>query len=183
MAFDGQFWDGFDSYGPTGFQPYAAGVEDVRSTLFAGEWTSALAWGLGVEDVTCTVVDSLFGPGQGLRVAWTGNASIFGIGAGGISRTLEQSYGRICFGIYLKAHLTVGKRQGIVFGDTGQDQIAITIEPSGQIGFRRCNGVNLSAMLGDLVATSNESVADGEAVCLAGEIVIDGSATARSVPG
>jgi hypothetical protein len=182
MTFDGQGWDGFASYGPTGFVPLAAGVEDLRSTLLAGEWTSVVVYGAGItaDKVTCTVIDSLFGPGQALRIAYTGGGDPFGVGAGGLSQTLDRSYGRLVVGFYFRAHLS--SRQCIVFGDAGVDQMALTVEPSGQIAFRKGGGLGSSlgfdggAVYGPIAAISDQSVAEGEVCCVVADLVFDAAA-------
>jgi hypothetical protein len=175
MSFDFEFFDGFDTYGRTGFRPVVAGVEDARSTLLAGDWTSVLAWGLGssLAQVTCTVIDALGGTGNGLRVAQTGNVAGW---AGGLSKTLPASCKRITVNLSAKVSLSSYFRQAIVFGDTGIDQFAVTIESSGQIGVRKGDGTSTTAIYGTLIATSNEAVSDGEQFHLDLDVEVDGSA-------
>lgn len=179
MSYAYQFYDGLDALGRTGFRPLVAGVEDERSALIAsGLFTAVLAWGLTqvTAGVTCTVVEPLAGSGYALRVEWTGHVDLFGVGAGGISKTLPGDFSRLGVQLDVRVNLDARVRQGIVFGDTGVDQFALTIESSGQLGVRKGNGTaGDSALYGVLVATSAEAIPTGASVHLDLDVTIGGS--------
>lgn len=157
MAFDAQFYEGFDTYGPAGFVPIALGVSDPNSSLLGGEWTSA--WGqlpATSAGLTCTVVPSLEGQGEAMQIATTSTVS----GGNGLSRTDPASYARRIGSFYLNIPLfEAGSFKGIVFGDTGYDQMGIGVNNSGQFIFFLPAFLHESALGSTAVATSSASIA------------------------
>lgn len=168
MAFNGHFQDGFDDYGPTGYQPIIDGAPKPDGTaLLLGEWTGIVYTGLSMtaQKVNAEVREALLGTGQSLRVQFDGG---FAVSAGGISKTLEGSYEGLRFALVFRTELTT-LRQGFVFADASVGQIGVTVETTGQIGVRQ------GGILGTLIAVSAASVSSFEANTLSGRVTFDGT--------
>lgn len=169
---DFHFDDGFDDYGPAGFRAVVGGVSNDSSYLVEA-WTQLWATDLGnTNDLDLTIVDGLISedlasPGLALQLSYDNSA-----GTAGLSRTIPGAFKSLTgSAAFMIPEFGVNHLQGICFGDTGSDQFAITIEPSGQFGVRRASGSS-SALLGTLLATSAESVVAGVPFNLQWKIVV-----------
>ena len=168
-----EWFDGLDTYGPTGFAAVAAGVAKPEGVaLLGGEWNNVLAAGTAVTtaETSCVVVESLLGPGQALRVDFNGETSS---SSGGIGKTLGDSYPAVAFGGVFQTDLQ-NQRKAFALSDGGSTQVAITIETTGRIGVRKGDATH--ATDGTPLGLSSESVSSFEAFSLAASIVIDNTA-------
>lgn len=153
MTQDAEFYEGFDTHGPAGFVPVRDGVLNPSQLLIGGKWTSLWSTGFATDsDVTLTVAAALAGTGQALTISHDSPQD----GTAGISRTLDGSYQRFVGSFHFRLDAMHSDFQGgVTFGDGSTDQFSLTVEASGQIGFRR------GSVRGTLVAVSDESARAG----------------------
>ena len=121
MAFDAQFTDGFDKYGPTG-------VTISSATQLNGEWTS-----INNVSQSHSIQAPLFG-----GVGYSYQIAQFNVvQTGSLNKTLPGNYARIIGGCYYQTTLA-GNSNGINFSDGGTTQVQIAVTNTGQI---TCNGL------------------------------------------
>lgn len=146
MAYDHQFIDGFDKYGPIGYV-------DIVTLIDDGEWTSLTG------QYSLSVVASLLGSGTALQVGSSGGASNIVL-----IKTLPANYARVVGGLHIRPD-DLAKHKGMQFRDGASDQFWLGIEAAtGRIQTRR--GGPSSA----IIATSTESIGVGAIACLEWDI-------------
>lgn len=171
MAYDAEFYDGFDKYGPTGSQT-------VATLIAAGEWNTVTTAAGGV-----TVTPALASAGYALRVA--GN----NVGAlRGVSKTLPGNYARIIGGMHVKSPLT-GAQIGLAFGDAGTDQLTILVNATtGTVQVRRGThagtilGTSTEALVASVTAVMEWDVTFSQTVGIV-KIWLDGVLTSLDLSG
>lgn len=145
MAYDVEFTDGFDKYGPVG--------RTVTMADLGGEWTQAAA--VGQVTLTLAVGASLAGLGASLKYTHRGISNISG-GSTQLAKTLPGDYERVVgeatFAFQFNAPDDEWGMGFAVFADGGANQVALCINLVGRIEARR------GGVYGDLIATSSRSV-------------------------
>ena len=142
MAYDYEFIEGFDKYGPVGLISCNGGATLLNALLTSGEWNSITA-------INTFIVGGLGGPpGQALRLQGTN-----GSGSSGISKTLAGNLARIIGGATITSDLTGAV--GFVFSDSGTEQLTLTVETSGALTLRE------GSLLASIFVTSIQSITAG----------------------
>lgn len=133
MAYDAEFIDGFDKYGPVG-GVYATfdGYANLLSMLLAGEWTSFLAFG-DTPSLNISIVPALSGPSGGTALSLNNQSGGFG-GEMYLSKTLAASYARMIAGAKVQFPAAGA---GFCLAHNGTVQVSIYATSSGQVAVNR----------------------------------------------
>lgn len=153
MAWDYEFVDGFDKYGPTGANPANFG-------LTGAEWTNTITTGSNAPSIVAAL--SSTGKALTLSVATNGNSC-------SIQKTVGANYARAIGGVTISQTTFVSAAPGVVFLDGGTVQITIGINSSGQIVVYR------GSQSGTLLATSTNVISSGAVTCLEWDITFSGA--------
>jgi hypothetical protein len=115
MAYDFEFTDGFDKYGPVG--------TGIGIGNFAGEWTS-----MSNGSTTVSIAASLMSSGSSLNFQRFNSVTFMSL-----SKTLPANYARVLGSVYLNVGDMVNHFPSVACGDGGSSQINWLVANSGQL--------------------------------------------------
>lgn len=178
MAWDAQFSDGFDMYGPAGAVQSSistsggGGVSGTISRLL-GKWTSFVYLGPAVQhSAVLTTRASLVATGAALEIRLTAdtNGGTGQLALAYLSKTLAANYARVIFARHVMgaADGNADNYRGWSWVDGTTVQASVVMNSLGRWEVWRGN-----PRTGTLLGTSAASVSDGADHCIEGDITFD----------